>query len=110
MALVFLEIDVSGNSYLGDINVQNKVVYQTGYTGLWFKRTGGIWKAYTAQPSGVLAAKNFIPLVPSPDGNTVYTPTYGNNPIVYNSTGLAVELYYDTTVAKFKCGRPGDRA
>ena len=109
MPLTFTEIDVSGSSYLGDSAVQTKVVYQTGYTGLYFKKVNNVWQAFTVQPSGKLAAKDFTPLVPSPDPNTVYNPTFGATTICYGETTDPVELYFDTTDSKFKCGRPGDR-
>jgi len=109
MPLTFTEIDVSGSSYLGDTAVQTKVVYQTGYAGLYFKKVGGVWQAFTTQPSGKLSAKDFTPLVPSPDPNTVYNPTFGTATICYGETTDPVELYFDTTDSKFKCGRPGDR-
>lgn len=111
MPLTFTEVDVSGASYLGDSAVQNRVVYQTGYTGLWLKKVSNVWVAYTAQPSGKLAAKDFVPLVDTPyPADTVYNPCMGTTPIQYSGTSDNVELYFDTTDSKFKCGRPGDRA
>lgn len=102
-------IDVSGSSYLGDPNVQNKVVSQTGYSGLWFKKVSGAWFGFSTQPQGTTATKNFAALVPNPLTGTTYVACFGEDAILYNGTNNPIELYYETTESKWKCGRPGDR-
>jgi len=107
MPLTFVNIEVSGASYLGDPLVQSRVVTQSGsYTGLWFKIVSGTWQGFSTQPSGKVSLKDFTALVPSPAANTVYRPTFGGELITYNGTANAVEIYYDFTESKFKCGRP----
>lgn len=100
----FIQVEVSGTSYLGDPVVQNKVVKQTGYTGLFFKKPTGTWAGYTTAPTGKQAEKNFTALVPSPVTGTTYQPTFGGELICYSGTANPVNLYFDITESKWKCG------
>lgn len=102
----YVNIEVSGTSYLGDPNVQSRVVAQTGYTGFWFKIVSGTWKGFSTQPSGKVSLKDFTALVPSPQANTVYRPTFGGELITYDGTANPVNLYYDNSESKWKCGTP----
>lgn len=107
MPLLFTEVDVS--SILSQSAVNGKVVKQSNYTGLWFKKSGANWLAYTTQPNGTVVERDFTALVPSPATDVVYNPSYGAENTIRWSTGGNAEFYWDSATSKFKCGRPNDR-
>jgi len=100
-------VNVAVDSILGLSGNQGKTVTQSGYTPIafWFKQVLDVWKGYTASPGGTKVAANFVALVSSPDITKTYRPTFNGNIIQYASGG-DVELYYDSSTSKFKCGTP----
>lgn len=103
MQIVYTEVDLS--SILSESAIQSKVVKPTDYTGIWAKKISGSWVIHFTQPSGKVVERNFIPAFPNPIlSGVVYNPCYGEETPIFDTNGQVVNLHYDSSESRLKCG------